>query len=367
MHRRFTRNMASADTTTEKDVPNIPYKGVVGIANVGNTCYANASLQLLRHCEEWSSHCLSGGVEKDMSNEKPVSVTVLKGYLDILRPMWNGLRPGYIQPAGFWAMISETVKDTVYEDFLLRIPQDSHEFFVWLLDHQFMATQNARDVKLSRPVGDTPTLSYKAVEAWVSAFKKAWSPLTDMCFGLILSTTSCQGQGCNATYNAWDTFSTLKIQPGSKEEDNSFKGMLERELAEETIEDYKCDECGKRCTVIRRRKIWRLPRNLFVLIKRFHPDGTKNRADLEYDGTAIDFGKFFHEESPEISRGFHYKPFATVDHHGNHMGGHYTAQGFNVLSNTWWLYDDETAYPLKEGPAFGSTTYMIGLVSRQTQ
>ena len=34
-------------------------KGVVGIQNMGNTCYCNSTLQLIRACPEWSAYCLT--------------------------------------------------------------------------------------------------------------------------------------------------------------------------------------------------------------------------------------------------------------------------------------------------------------------
>ena len=32
---------------------------VVGIQNMGNTCYCNSTIQLLRACSEWDAFCLT--------------------------------------------------------------------------------------------------------------------------------------------------------------------------------------------------------------------------------------------------------------------------------------------------------------------
>lgn len=336
-------------------------RGIVGIANVGNTCYANAALQLLRHCPEWSSFCLQGLAEKEIQDLSGNSAKVLKGYLDIIRPMWSGSLPSYIQPDGFWKVMTEVLRGTIYEDFLIRIPHDAHEFMVWLLDQQYIATQKKREFLIREPktINDPQEMmAREAVKAWIDSFKNQYSPLTDLCFGLIRTVSTCQG--CASETHSWDTFNMLKIQPGNKgDDDNSLKGMLERELATERIEDFACDKCKERCIVERSHKIWRLPRNLFVVVRRFNPNGTKNQMPLQYDGSTVEFTTSFAEQSPEISKEFKYDFYGAVDHHGHHTGGHYTCQARSPLTGAWWLYDDETAHSLN-GPKFGSSTYILG-------
>lgn len=39
-------------------------KGVVGLQNMGNTCYANSTLQILRAVPEWSAFSLATDFEK---------------------------------------------------------------------------------------------------------------------------------------------------------------------------------------------------------------------------------------------------------------------------------------------------------------
>ena len=339
--------------------PNIKQeKGVVGIANVGNTCYANAAIQLFRHCPEWSSFCLQGLAEKEVSDLSSNPAKVLKGYLDIIKPLWAGSKPAYIQPGGFWQMIQEVVTGTIYDDFLRRIPHDAHEFLTWLLDQQFMATQKERNFTMSEPknVNDPQeTMAREAVKSWIDSFKKTYSPLTDLCFGLMRITSTCKG--CSNQTRSWETFNMLKVQPG--EGDNSLQGMLRREMQDEIIEDFQCENCKNRCTITRSQSIWRLPRNLFVVLKRFNPDGSKNQVGLAYNNEPITFSENFASESPEISKKFTYDFFGSVDHHGHHMGGHYTCQAVSPLTGAWWLYDDESTYML-DSPKFGPSTYILG-------
>ena len=150
----------------------------------------------------------------------------------------------------------------------------------------------------------------------------------------------------------------LKVQP-AHEGENTLEAMLKRELEPERIEEYACDKCAPtRSPATRTSTIWRLPRNLFVVLKRFNPNGSKNQAGVLYGGEQQSFEYAFATESPEVSRGYKYNLYGTVDH----MGGHYTCQAKSPLgkAGNWWLYDDESVYKLEQGPKFGSSTYILG-------
>jgi ubiquitin C-terminal hydrolase len=86
--------------------------------------------------------------------------------------------------------------------------------------------------------------------------------------------------------------------------------------------------------------------------------GTRDNSPFEYDSSPINFGSVFSNESHEESKGKSYKIFGTVDHHGNHNGGHYTSQAFSPVWKKWHLYDDESAHEIKD-PRFGVHTYMM--------
>ena len=52
---------------TPMAAPPIEWKGVVGIQNMGNTCYCKSTLQLIRACPEWSAYCISHLTKEQLS------------------------------------------------------------------------------------------------------------------------------------------------------------------------------------------------------------------------------------------------------------------------------------------------------------
>jgi ubiquitin C-terminal hydrolase len=77
-----------------------------------------------------------------------------------------------------------------------------------------------------------------------------------------------------------------------------------------------------------------------------------------YDGESMNFTEFFAEESAHTSRNWSYELRGVSDHHGSHMGGHYTSQFKHPISNEWWLMDDETAHK-QVGPMIGVSSYIF--------
>ena len=136
--------------------------------------------------------------------------------------------------------------------------------------------------------------------------------------------------------------------------------QFQAELKDETIEGYACDHCApERGTAIRRTKIWKLPKILFVMLKRFSPSGAKIQTPFSHDVEAdIVFDKHFSSHSPEPSRKKKYSLFATIDHFGTTHGGHYTCQAKNPLTGKWFGYDDESVVDI-EKPIVGNSTYIV--------
>jgi ubiquitin carboxyl-terminal hydrolase 2/21 len=332
-------------------------RGVLGLANLGNTCYMNAVIQAWRNCPEWTLFCKNNTVDEHVKDKESNHAKFLFAYKELLQSLWAGTGPAYVKPLGFYDHLRHIVKGTIYEDFVRRTPQDAHEYLVWMLDQMYMATQKEVEIRINNEAA-LPPMVLSAVKGWKSAFEKQYSPLTDLIFGLYRIQYVCHG--CKATHTRWETFNVLKVSlaRGPAGITLPLKQCVEKELEPEEIEGYMCDACKQRCNTTKTTCIWRLPKVLIVTLKRFTPMGTKDGAPLNYDGEPLSLGSLFADESGEETRNKNYKCFATVDHHGNHMGGHYTAQAMSPVWHKWHLYDDESAHML-EKPKYGHSTYIL--------
>lgn len=337
-------------------------KGVTGLANMRNTCYMNSALQALRHNTEISAFFLENKHEQWLAN-KPGSakVELVKGYSDLLRSLWSGSKPSYIRPLGFIQTMLPAAVEAGFDQFQVPLQHDSHEFLTFLLDqlHEGMAEEVNIEINRPRAITQQDKAIQGALEAWKRMFSKQYSPFTEMIYGLFRITMTCQN--CHHSSDAWETFNCLKVPISKSDEAANFMDLLKEEFHEETIEGYACEKCSPtRTTATRRTFIWRLPRMVVLVLKRFTPDGKKIYTNFKFPEEPIVFKQFFSLDSPEPSQHQPYECFATVDHHGSSGGGHYTAQAKSPLTDKWNMFDDETASSISE-PHYGISTYIVFL------
>ncbi len=345
-------------------------KGIVGLRNLGNTCYANSALQAIRNITEMTYLCLSenSGMKK---TEDTHSGAMVASYTDLLKTMWGAHRPAYVSPDAFWKDTMTAAERSGYDHFLGRQQQDSHEFLMFLLDQLLEGSKTKVNFVIQRPPAqnDTDRRVIAALTAWKNHFERQYTPLIDLWFGLLEYTTECQQ--CKNKTHQYETFNSLKVTiPNHANQDGSMPTlhqMIENDWKEEKIESYACDKCSPtRTTAIRRVGIWRLPRCLCVVFKRFLPDGRKIHTPWQLQDESIRFSQFWSDASPEKSKDFVYEIQSIVDHHGSARGGHYTAQAKSPLDGKWYYYDDESTQIL-EKKQIGSSNYFVLLRAAEVE
>lgn len=322
-----------------------PKKGEIGLANLGNTCYLNAILQCLRHVPDLtvffykhSDSWIHPGDDKD--------ALLCKAYKDLVGTMWSSLGPAYMKPAGFIHKFRLALKGTAVEHMIAPHPHDSHEALVFLLDQLHEGMKKPLELNITAEPGTPP---YKALMAWKDQIAPNYSPIVDYFFGLMEVSVTCSQ--CKAVSCRYEPFNMLKVGfPEGKMA--SLEDCINYEFKGEHLDEYHCDPCAaekkSRGPAVIQRKIWRLPQNLIVVLKRFNHNGSKCHANFTADSVQK-FTEWFANESPESSKMADYTLQSIVDHHGHSNGGHYTAQVKSPVTGSWMMYDDETASMIQNG------------------
>ncbi|KAJ5835413.1 Peptidase C19 ubiquitin carboxyl-terminal hydrolase 2 [Penicillium robsamsonii] len=188
---------------------------IVGLQNLGNTCYMNSALQCVRSIEELSYYFLSGMYKPELNptNVLGCGGVIAKQWANLLQDLYKSdPQPRSVNPYRFRAAAGRQ-----REDFAGYEQHDSQEFVMFLLD--------ALSEDLSRIVGSKPSTvipdstdemihNRKALEDFG---KKCWdlyearnaSIITDLFAGMYKSTLICHN--CEKTSIIMDPFTMVTV------------------------------------------------------------------------------------------------------------------------------------------------------------
>jgi ubiquitin C-terminal hydrolase len=333
---------------------NMSEKGVVGLTNIGNTCYGNSVLQALRHQVDFTIFLLQGQ-HQELLKQKPASEKsrLLEAYADLLRGLWSSEK-GDVNTKPFWgAMIPAAIKEG-FEQFRIPVPHDAHEFLCFLLDQFHEALSEEVNMTIKSTSSDTDIRG--ALEFWKTSFQKSYSPLVELVFGIQRKCVKCEE--CQNESISWETMNMTKVcvpKDTSGGEVNLLDLMIE-EGKGETLDEYQCDKCTKRVKATVTRSYWRLGNWVIVVLKRNENSGRRINTRVEIPAKTS-FGRVFHPSSGEPSARDEYELFATIHHHGSAGGGHYTAHAKHPVTGRWAHYDDESARQV-DAPFLDASTYI---------
>lgn len=384
LRRRRSRNDSTSSSTSSKI-----NKKVVGLKNLGNTCFMNAVLQSLSNIQEFShffkqlpaitekpvgKHNGGRGVAsyyqrslKDLNNH--LMVEELRKVLICLTDHHMADNKSAISPDELFVVIWRVVpRFRGYQQ------QDAHEFLRYTLDRVHNEL-----VHLPDSSGVAVTTNHSTAGTPSTNSNKS-SIVTSIFGGALLSEVRCLA--CATEYKKVDPFLDLSLdipdiisKKRNKNGDEKplchlsecLKSFVEVEELAET-EKYNCNNCKSKQRSTKRFWFKRLPNVLCIHLKRFRwTNACRTKVDtmIEFPVSSLDMSVYIlpevgsepsdpHIERPKRCRSPApaqtendniYDLAAIIVHHGTGAGsGHYTA--YAIHESQWWHFDDSTVIPV---------------------
>lgn len=190
--------------------------GIMGLSNLGNTCYMNSALQCLLHIPELNEYFLYKGYEREININNPLGhkgdVAHAFGHL-----LYSLFAPSYGQST-FYA--PRNFKNTIghYNSLFAGYgQQDSQEFLAFLLDglHEDLNRViekpyvNKPEFPNDGQIDDTDQIVLLAANMWDYIKKRNDSVIMDLFVGLYKSTLVCPN--CNHVSITFDPYNDLTL------------------------------------------------------------------------------------------------------------------------------------------------------------
>jgi ubiquitin C-terminal hydrolase len=333
---------------------------VVGITNIGNTCYVNTFLQCLGSIQVVRDH-----LKKIETSGKNVA-TLTGKILTLIEGSGNPLEAKVVR-----VILKQLGAYT--PSYLSLTEGDQHdmtELYGWWMDkiHQDLQTAGAGAGAAPRawfkPRDDWDPFHKMCLTTWEGFHKSSrnldWAMLYE---GLLVQQVQCLK--CRRCFHNPEPFAsiTLDIPEGA----GSLTECFQTFFTPEKLNEWKCDHCRKETPAEKVVRIWKAPPLLTVVLKRFQGSGI-----LSKNNTPIQLPMSFHflpnmELCPDAAGGgsgsgsgskeVSYRLMAVGNHYGGIHGGHYTATV--CRGGKWWLIDDDDVRPLDSGvPIATERAYM---------
>ncbi|PAA53441.1 hypothetical protein BOX15_Mlig028864g1 [Macrostomum lignano] len=331
-------------------------RGMVGLSNLGNTCYMNSMVQCLSHTRPLLELLMRSSSE----SIDPPPGRLAAAYQRLMRDMWSSSAAAVISPTELRSRLAKFAPR-----FRGSGQQDSQECLRYLLEglHEDLSRNSERHPRL--PAIDYDQLdrlsdSEKSLVLWQRYTKLENSPIVDIFVGQLKSTLQCCECGHKSTTfdPFWDL--ALSIPRGNRV---SLAACLDLFTDPETLdgnERPKCDKCKTRRRCLKSFCLYRLPTILVIHLKRFSGERYRTKlntlVDYPFD---LDLSEFV-DTDLRGKQPAHYSLYAVSEHSGTPMGGHYTAIVRHAYAiDRWVAFSDASVRRSSESAVVSSQGYVL--------
>ncbi|TNN47358.1 Ubiquitin carboxyl-terminal hydrolase 2 [Liparis tanakae] len=297
-------------------------QGLVGLRNLGNTCFMNSILQCLSNTPELRDYCLRNVHRADLNNNNncTTNAALMEEFAKLTQSLWTSVNNEAISPSDFRSQIQRFAPK-----FVGCNQQDAQEFLRFLLDGLHNQV-NRVTVRPSVSVEDFDHLSDD------EKGKRMWNMYLEREDSKVKSSGEVSLKDCLRLFTKED--------------------VLDGE------ERPTCNRCKTRRKCTKRFSIQKFPQILVLHLKRFSDSNIRTSKLSTYVNFPLKDLEL-REFASECSERAVYNLYAVSNHSGNALGGHYTAYCKNPALGEWYSYNDCRVSPVSSSQVRSSSNAYV--------
>lgn len=328
-------------------------KGLTGLANLGNTCFMNSSIQCISHTYELNEFLNEKSYEKYLKNTPESNIFVEWDKLREL--MWS--ENCTISPGGFLSNVHKLAKAKDKQIFTGFAQNDLPEFLLFLIDsfHEGIKRPVIMNIK-GNPENEKDELAIKCYNMIAKMYKEEYSEIIKLFYGVHVSQILSIDGECLRSNPEPFFMINLPIVQGVKHTtiQDCFELYTKKERMEGNNQWYNEDTDTKQ-DVDKCLSFFSMPEILVIDFKRFDYQMKKNNIHIDFPIENLDLSKYVIGYDKES---YIYDLYGVCNHSGSTMGGHYTAYVKNA-NGKWYHFNDTRVSEIKETNIVSNKAYCL--------
>lgn len=313
--------------------------GVTGLVNLGNTCFLNACIQVLKNTYEICDLIETKYKNSRHEHEDDDDSIIIREWIDLSKVMRSG--NGTVSPDKFVYNVQRLAKLKDRELFTGWVQNDMPEFLLFLIEcmHNSISRSIRMNIK-GNPENPRDKIAIKCYEMLKAIYSNEYSEIMQMFYGIYVNTISSVDQDVTYSIKPEHYFILdLQILHNATPVHNIYD-CFELFTSSEYLEGDNAwynESTGKKENVKKQIRFWNLPNILIITLKRFSIDGSSKINNLiDFPINNLNLAKYIIGYNPDS---YVYDLYGICNHMGSVTGGHYTSFVKNA-HDTWIHYDD---------------------------
>ena len=323
---------------------------LIGLNNIGATCYMNASLQCLSNTKKLTEYFLNHykkDSNKIMSNE----------YYEVLQNLWNkeNNNKSY-SPNSFKDILGK--ENPLFAGIAANDSKDLINFLIERFHQELNIVNSENNINNNNPNENQPdqTNEQLILKLFIDEFKQKFnSPISNLMYGILETKSQCQG--CNIIKFNFQVYSFLEFP---LQEINKFffnkgkRALLTEDGKNPDVDLYECfeynaktdlmtgdnqmycNQCNKLCDAFYTTILYSSP--IYLVINLNRGKGAVYECKVNFP-EQLSIINYITNKNGYTA----YELYAVICHLGpSSMSGHFVAYCRNRIDNKWYLYNDAT-------------------------
>ena len=333
-------------------------RGLTGLANLGNTCYINSTMQVLSHCYIFNE--LLEKIDINSINDNNDSILLLE-WKNLKDLMWS--KNCTIAPNRYIENIQKISKSKNLELFSGFAQNDLPEFLMFIIDCFHNSLK--RQVKISisgKAKNNTDLLAKNCYKMIKELYSETYSELLDLFYGIHFSCIESKNTGEQISIKP-EPYCLLSLSIPDNTNNCTLYDCFEHYIIKELLDgtnSYYNEKTNKKEDVYKYLNFWNFPNILIIDLKRFNNFNKKINTIIDFPIKDLDLRKYVCGYDKET---YIYDLFGVTNHSGGCLGGHYTSFVKNA-NNNWYHFNDTNVSQISENNLVTNKAYCLFYIKK---